>query len=279
MAATAKVVAGRPENARGGALVTGASAGIGLWLTRRMAADGWSLALTARSEAGLEAVASEVHGKHGIRTLVLPADLADPAAPGAIQAELERADFPVDFLVNNAAFGTWGPFLDQTLDSQLDMLRVNVVALTELTHRFLPAMRDQGRGRVLNVASTAAFQPGPDMAVYYASKAYVLHFSEALGHELKGSGVTVTALCPGPTVTGFQDRAGMTGSRVGANPMMMEADSVAEAGYRGALVGKSIVVPGVANRVGSFMPRLVPRSLVRKATAFVNSPRRAGPSD
>jgi len=267
-----------PANGRRSALVTGASTGIGLSLARRMAEDGWDLALTARSEAGLEAVAAELSDAHGVRTLVVPADLTDRDAPGTIQLSLERAGFPVEFLVNNAGFGTWGPFVEQTLDSQLDMLRVNVLALTELTHRFLAGMRELGRGRVLNVASTAAFQPGPDMAVYYASKAYVLHFSEALGFELRGSGITVTALCPGPTESEFQDRAGMTGTRVGANPLMMDADSVAEAGYRGALEGTPIVVPGIANRVGSWLPRFVPRFLARSATAFVNSPRSGRPA-
>jgi short-subunit dehydrogenase len=261
------------RNLRGGALITGASAGIGLELARQMAADGWSLALTARNERALEAVAGELSERHGVRTAVVPADLADRKGPTRIREELSRLDFSVDFLVNNAGFGTWGPFAEQTLESQLAMLQVNVVALTELTHSFLGAMRERGTGRVLNVASTAAFQPGPDMAVYFAGKAYVLHFSEALAHELRGTGITVTTLCPGPTETEFQDRAGMTDTRVGANPMMMGVEAVAEAGYRGAMEGKVIVVPGAANRVGSLLPRFVPRRLVRAATAFVNSPR------
>lgn len=271
-------MAGRSSDAaaRRCALVTGASAGIGLSLARRLAEDGWDLALTARNDSALNAVAAGVRKQHGVTVLVVPADLTDPGAPGAIQESLERNGFPVAFLVNNAGFGTWGPFAAQTLDSQLDMLRVNVLALTELTHRFLPGMLALGRGRVLNVASTAAFQPGPDMAVYYASKAYVLHFSEALSYELRETGVTVTALCPGPTESEFQDRAGMTGTRVGANPLMMGADAVAEAGYRGAMNGAPIVVPGAANRLGSWLPRFVPRAVARRATAFVNSPRSGG---
>ncbi len=257
----------------GGVLITGASAGIGLALARRMAADGWDLALTARNLAALEAVAGDVRDKFGVRTVVVPADLADPDGPARVEEELRRADFDVDFLVNNAGFGTWGPFVEQSLASQLSMLQVNVHALTELTHRFLSGMRERRRGRILNVASTAAFQPGPDMAVYFASKAYVLHFSEALGHELRGTGITVTTLCPGPTETEFQDRAGMTDTRVGANPLMMEVGPVAEAGYRGALDGRSSVVPGAANRIGSLLPRFTPRRLVRVATAYINSPR------
>ena len=264
--------------ARRRALVTGASAGIGLSLARCMARDGWDLALTARNEAALEAVASELRERHGVEARVVPADLSDPDGPAAVQGQLERDGFPIEFLVNNAGFGTWGPFARQTLDSQLDMLRVNLLALTELSHRFLPGMLALGRGRVLNLASTAAFQPGPDMAVYYASKAYVLHFSEALSHELRGSGVTVTALCPGPTESEFQDRAGMNGTRVGANPLMMDADSVAEAGYRGAMNGTPVVVPGVANRIGSWLPRITPRALARRTTAFLNSPRPGKPA-
>ena len=256
-----------------GALITGASAGIGSALARRMAADGWNLALTARNEAALDLLAGELRDRHGIQTLTTPHDLADPAGPAQVADALAEAGFQVDFLVNNAGFGTWGRFSEQTLPSQLDMLRVNVLALTELTHRFLDAMLSRNWGRVLNVASTAAFQPGPGMAVYYASKAYALHFSEALREELSGTGVRVTTLCPGPTVTEFQERAGMTESRVGANPLMMEAGPVAEAGYRGALAGQAVVVPGIANRVGSWLPRFVPRAVARKATAFVNSPR------
>ncbi|MCL7927165.1 MAG: SDR family oxidoreductase [marine benthic group bacterium] len=263
----------RDRESRGGVLITGASAGIGLELARRAAADGWDLALTARNLAALEAVAGDVGQKHGVRTVVVPADLADLTGPARVQEELHRADFAVDFLVNNAGFGTWGPFVEQSLESQLSMLQVNAVALTELTHRFLAGMRERGRGRILNVASTAAFQPGPDMAVYFASKAYVLHFSEALAHELRGTGITVTTLCPGPTETEFQDRAGMTDTRVGANPLMMDVGPVAEAGYQAAMVGRSIAVPGVANRVGSLLPRFIPRRLVRAATAFINSPR------
>jgi len=260
------------------ALVTGASAGIGLSLARRMARDGWDLALTARNDMALEAVAAELRDMYGVETRVVPADLADPDGPAAVQETLTRDGFPIEFLVNNAGFGTWGPFAEQALDSQLDMLRVNVLALTELTHRFLPGMRALGRGRILNLASTAAFQPGPDMAVYYASKAYVLHFSEALGHELRGTGVTVTALCPGPTESEFQDRAGMTDSRVGANPLMMDAQAVADAGYQGALNGTPVVIPGAANRLGAWLVRFAPRALARRTTAFLNSPRSGSPA-
>jgi short-subunit dehydrogenase len=263
----------RPVGSGRGALITGASAGIGLALARCMAADGWNLALTARNEAALNTLARELHDRHGIDTLIVPHDLADPAGPVRLEETLVEAGFTVDFLVNNAGFGTWGPFTEQTLSSQLDMLRVNVLALTELTHRFVAAMRIRNWGRVLNVASTAAFQPGPDMAVYYASKAYVLHFSEALREELDGSGVCVTTLCPGPTATEFQDRASMNASWVGATAFMMEADPVAEAGSRGALAGRAVVVPGIANRVGSWLPRFLPRSVTRKAAGFVNSPR------
>lgn len=262
-----------PDGPRGGALVTGASAGIGRELAARIAADGWRVALVARRRDRLLALADELGSRHGAEVHAVSADLSDDGGPERVQAALAELGFEVDLLVNNAGFGTWGPFAAQCLESQLDMLRVNVLALTELTGRFLPPMRERGRGRVLNVASTAAFQPGPRMAVYYASKAYVLHFSEALHEELRGSGVTVTTLCPGPTVTEFQERARMGGTRVGRNPFMMEAGAVADAGYRGAMRGAAVVVPGLLNRIGSRLPRFAPRTVVRRAAAIVNAER------
>jgi uncharacterized protein len=266
-------VSGSRPAGRGGALVTGASSGIGRELARRIAADGWRVALVARRAERLEALADDLRARHGAEVRVVPADLAAPGGPALVERELEALGLEVDFLVNNAGFGTWGPFVEQSLESQLEMLRVNVMALTELTGRFLPRMRSRGHGVVLNVASLAGFQPGPGMAVYYASKAYVLHFSEALREELRDSGVSVTALCPGPTASEFQARAAMTGSRLGRNPFMMEAGRVAEAGYRGAMRGRTVVVPGALNRVASRLPRLFPRAITRRAAALVNAER------
>jgi short-subunit dehydrogenase len=249
-------------------LVTGASGGIGLALARRLAAGGFDLVLTARSGGRLEELARELEERHRSRVRVIARDLAAPEAPAAIADELAREGIDVDVLVNNAGFGTYGPFAETDLAAELGMLQLNVVALTHLTKLFLRPMLARGRGRILNVASTAAFQPGPLMAVYYATKAYVLSFSEALAEELAGSGVTVTALCPGPTTSGFQERAAMEGSRLVAGRMMMTSEAVAEAGYRGLLAGRRVVIPGWKNRLLAqsvrFTPRRVTTLVVRK---------------
>jgi hypothetical protein len=259
---------------RGSAVVTGASSGIGRELARRIAADGWPVALVARRADRLAELAAELRAAHGAEAHVLAVDLSEPNGPARVEETAADLGLEVGLLVNNAGFGTWGPFADGDLAIRLDALRVNVLALTELTGRFLSGMRARGWGRILNVASTAAFQPGPRAAVYYASKAYVLHFSEALHEELRGSGVTVTALCPGPTETEFQERAGMAGTPVGRRgPLMMDADRVAEAGYRGALRGEAVVVPGLANRVGAWLPRITPRFLARRVVATLNAER------
>jgi hypothetical protein len=201
----------------------------------------------------------------------LAADLADPAAPARIHAEIAGVGGRVDVLVNNAGFGLRGAFtaLDET--AQAEMLQVDVVALTLLTRRFLPAMVARRAGGVLNVASTAAFQPGPQMAVYYASKAFVLSLSEALAGELAGTGVTVTALCPGPTATGFASRAGLERSRLFRDLRVMDAATVARAGYRGFRAGRRVVIPGLANRVGAALARLAPRGLVLPLVRALNA--------
>src|SRR6201986_3308991 len=183
------------------ALITGASGGIGLELARLFAADGHDLVLVARSAGKLSSLAEELAGRHNVGVRVIPADLAGAEAPGDIFDELRRDGVSVDALVNNAGVGSYGLFAETDLRTELDLLQINVVALTHLTKLFLPAMIARRRGYVMNVASTAAFQPGPLMAVYYASKAYVLSLSEALAAELKRTGVRVTALCPGPTNT------------------------------------------------------------------------------
>jgi short-subunit dehydrogenase len=243
------------------ALITGASGGIGLELARIFAREGFDLILIARREEALRELADALLTKYGTRSLVLAADLADPGSPGRLAAEIASRGGQLDALVNNAGFGTSGPFRASDLDAQLAMIRVNISALTELTHRFLPGMIASRRGLILNVASTAAFQAGPLMAVYYATKAYVLHFSEAIANELAGSGVSVTALCPGPTLTGFQAAAGIERTRLLGRMSVADAASVAEAGYRGLLRGKRVVVPGLVNRLAAEATRLVPRRM------------------
>jgi short-subunit dehydrogenase len=252
------------EKKPGTALITGASGGIGLELAHVFAENGHDLVLVARSAQALETLAAELRATHGIRTRALPADLRRPDAPAAIESAL--ADETIDVLVNNAGFGLLGAFAGTDLARERDMIQVNVTSLVDLTKRFLYPMVQRRRGRIVNVASTAAFQPGPLMSVYYASKAFVLHFSEALGSELEGTGVTVTALCPGPTTTGFQAAAGMGRVRLLRGPMLMDAASVARIGYRGLMEGRRIVIPGLLNALLAQSIRFTPRRL---ATAIV----------
>ncbi len=250
-------------------LVTGASTGIGRELALIAAAKGRSIVLVARSEAKLSELARWIREVHLARAEVVALDLSDPEAPDALFQELTRRNVDVEVLINNAGFGSLGRVHETPLDRQLEMLRLNVLALTHLTRLFLPAMLGRGRGRILNVASTAGLQPGPWMAVYYASKAYVLSFSEALAEELRGTGVTSTALLPGPTRTEFQTRADMAGSglvRFG----MADARDVAEAGYRGMEAGKAVVIPGFGNNALSLLVRLSPRWAVRRVVSWLN---------
>ena len=196
---------------RGTAVVTGASSGIGLEIARLLAADGYDLLLVASAEKKLLEVATRFSHEFGKTVAALAVDLARPDGARSLLDEIERRGLAVEVLVNNAGFGVYGPFAGADLAHTLEMIQVNVASLTELTRGVLPGMTARQSGRILNVASTAAFQPGPLMAVYYATKAYVLSFSEALANELSGTGVTVTALCPGPTRTAFQERAGLRG--------------------------------------------------------------------
>ena len=242
-------------------LITGASSGIGAALARRFHAGGHELVLTARRGDRLAALAAELGG-----AAVVVADLADPGAPERLLAAAGR----VDVLVNNAGFGAGGWFAELDLAAQLRMLQVNVTALTELTHRALGPMRRRGAGRVLNVASTVAFQPCPGMAVYAASKAYVMAFSEALWSELEGSGVTVTCLCPGATETEFAAVAGMGGARPFRHAMPAEA--VARAGYDAAMAGRRLVVAGAANRAMTLAAGLAPRGLVLRVARRLLAP-------
>ena len=243
------------------ALITGASGGIGLELAVVCAQHGFDCVLVARSHDKLSELATRLEQDHHVKTLVVARDLCKPAAVDEVYEEVTAASLTVDVLVNNAGFPVFGLFAETDLGSELEMLAVNVVALTALTKLFLTGMVQRGSGRILNLASTAAFEPGPLMAVYYASKAYVLSFSEALANELRGSGVTVTALCPGPTRTGFQKRGAMEDSRL-VQGSIADARSVAIAGYRGLMAGKPLVIPGFANKLVPWLPRLLPRRVV-----------------
>jgi short-subunit dehydrogenase len=252
-------------------LITGASGGIGYELAHRFARDGDDLILVARRADELAALAGALSGTHGVSATALAADLARPDAAPALADEVRRRGLHVDVLVNNAGVGVFGDFAESDLDAQLAMIQLDVTSLVHLTGLFLPGMVARGRGAVANLASTAAFQPGPRMAVYYASKAFVLSFSEALDHELRGSGITVTAVCPGPTPTGFQAAAGLQGSRLLRAGLMMDVGAVADAAYRGIRRGKRLVIPGIANRLGVQAVRFFPRRLITAVVGFANA--------
>jgi hypothetical protein len=251
------------------ALVTGASMGIGRELARIFAAEGRDLVLVARSEDKLRSLADELQSAHGITAHVLPADLSDPSAPSDIFASLESKGLALDYLVNNAGFGATGPFAELALEPQMNMLQVNIDALVALTHLALQGMLARKKGRILNIASTAGFQPGPDMAIYYATKAFVIMFSEGIAEEVKDAGVTVTAHCPGATATNFADTAGNAKSilfKLGAAP----ADKVARHAYRSMMKGKVLAIEGLINWLTAFSVRLSPRALVRKIARWMN---------
>ena len=257
------------------ALVTGASSGIGLEFATLLARDGHELVCVARSRERLEQIARGLREEFGGAVTVIARDLAKPEAARDVAAEVESLGLPIEVLVNNAGFGVYGRFAETPLEQELAMIQVNLVALTELTKRILPGMLRRGRGRILNVASTAAFGPGPLMAVYYATKAYVLSFSEALANETSGTGVTVTALCPGPTITEFQTRAGVGGSRLFHSPLLRNARSVALAGYQGMRRGKRVVVPGLGNLLLVEAVRAIPRRLVTAIARRIQETRKA----
>ena len=245
------------------ALITGASGGIGYELALLFARDGYDCILVARGQDKLKELAERLEREHRVKTLVLGKDLSRPSAVDEIYEEVTAASMQVDVLVNNAGFPVFGLFNETDLQAEIEMLQVNVIALTALTKLFLKGMVERRAGRILNLASTAAFLPGPLMAVYYASKAYVLSFSQALSNELRGTGVTVTALSPGPTRTGFQKRGAMEDSRL-VQGQIADAASVALAGYRGLMAGKTIVIPGFSNNLIPWVVRLSPRGVVTR---------------
>jgi uncharacterized protein len=253
-------------------LVTGASSGIGLELARCFADDDCRLVLVARKGNALEALATELRRVHRIQAQVITADLTHPEAPARLLAHLQSAGLKVDVLVNNAGFGAQGRFAELPLRRQLEMLQVNITSLTHLTGLLLPGMIERRRGGILNVASTAAFQPGPGMAVYYATKAYVLSFSEALAEELAGTGVTVTAVCPGPTSTNFGATANMNTLGL-VKKVSMTAEAVARQGHRAYRRGQVVLINGYRNAFPACLVRFFPRAVVRKITRRLNNVR------
>ena len=245
------------------ALITGASSGIGRELTQVLAENGFDLVLVARNEAALNELASQLTARHPVSVTVEPKDLSLPQAPEEIYETLKGASIAVDVLVNNAGIQVYGALQDTDTAEQLRLIQVNLVALTHLTMLLVQEMVERGRGRILNVASTGAFSPTPLNAIYCATKAYVLSFSEAIARDLEGTGVTVTCLCPGATETQFAERAGIENIRL-FQAFVMDASEVALAGYRGLMSTKTTVVPGLYNKILVSSIRFTPRRLVTR---------------
>ena len=254
------------------ALVTGGSFGIGEALAERFAKAGHDLVLVARTAARLEAVATRLNKAYGRTVHVVPADLSRPEAPREVFEAVERLGVQVDFLVNNAGFGSNGAFHELDPDREAAMVQVNIAALILLTRYFLPSMVERRQGRVLNIGSTAGFQPGPGMATYYASKAFVLSFSEAIAHELEGTCVTVTCHCPGATESEFADRSGNAASRLFTERSPATATEVADHAFTAMQAGERVAIHGALNAIGAFAVRLSPRKLVTKIAANLNAP-------
>ena len=255
------------------ALITGASFGIGYEFAKIFANEKYDLVLVARNRERLNEIESELKRNNNIRIKTLVKDLAQPSSPQEIFDELKYDKIEIDVLINNAGFGLLGPFTELSLKDQIDMIQVNITSLVHLTGLLLPSMIARGSGKIMNVASTAAFQPGPNMAVYYATKSFVLSFSNALHQELKDKNITVTALCPGPTKTEFQKRARMENINLERSKLLpyMSAEKVALAGYKGLMKGKRIVIPGILNKLGTKIVKVFPESFVLAVIHKFNS--------
>ncbi|HJV76116.1 MAG TPA: SDR family oxidoreductase [Noviherbaspirillum sp.] len=252
------------------ALVTGASGGIGKSIAEQFASHGHNVVIVARNLRQLQFLAQEWSVKYKVTVTPVTADLAIAGAAHLLADDIRKRKIRIDYLVNNAGYGLYGLSAETRLDDELAMMNINMVTLTALTKLFLPDVLSSN-GRIMNVASTAAFQPGPYMAVYYATKSYVLSYSEALASELAGTGVTVTAFCPGPTRSGFQDKAEMNDSALVKGKRLPSAETIGIAGYRAMMAGKTVYIPGLMNRLMAFSVRFTPRcmttTLVKKMSA------------
>lgn len=251
------------------ALITGASGGIGLELARIHASKQDDVVLIARSAEKLQEIARELESKFKVKARTLALDLSAEGAAEKTFAFTTAQGIEIDYLINNAGFGDFGLFASSDWNKQQRMIELNITTLTHLCHLYLPSMIRRNKGRIMNVASTAAFQPGPTMAVYYATKAYVLHFSEAISNELKGTGITVTALCPGATESGFQEAAAMEESRLVKGRKLPSSRDVAEYGYKAMMQGKVVAIHGWMNYVMANAVRFSPRSITLKMVRFI----------
>jgi short-subunit dehydrogenase len=253
------------------ALITGASSGIGKALAFNFASDGHDVILVARSGAKLQNLAEELHSRYGVVATALVADLESAEGATKLFNEIKSRGLSINMLANNAGYGSFGEFRQTGLDTELAMMHLNMHAVVILTKLFLPEII-ASRGKIINTCSTAAFQPGPYVAVYSATKAFVLSFSEAIAAELERTGVTVTAFCPGPTESGFQDKANMQDSALFKNKNLPTADEIATSGYRAMQRGKKVHIPGIINWLMALSVRFTPRSLVTKISMALTKP-------
>jgi short-subunit dehydrogenase len=245
------------------ALITGGSVGIGAALADVFAANGHDLILVSRNRDKLEARGRAIHTQFGVNVVCIPEDLTDPQGAPRLHEEVTGLGLEVNYLVNNAGVGLYGKFATTDLDAELKMIQLNVTSVVDLTKRFLPSMMARRSGRILNIASIAAFLPGPWMSVYFATKAFLLSWSQAIDYELKPNGITVTTLCPGPTESEFKVRAGSERSRL-FEAYVMDAPRVARVGYEAMMKGKAVAIPGLRNKMIPVAARLTPRPLIAK---------------
>ena len=251
------------------ALITGASSGIGLELAKIHASKGDNLILVARSKSKIDELKVELEKSYGINVYTIGKDLSLAGSANEVYSEVKQQNIIVDYLINNAGFGNFGLFAESDWSKQEQMINLNITALTHLTWLFLKDMVERKSGKIMNVASTAAFQSGPTMAVYYATKAYVLNFSEAINNEVRKSGVTVTALCPGATESGFQAAAAMEESKLVKGRKLPSSKQVAEYGYKAMMKGKTVAIHGLMNAIMANSVRFMPRSIVVKVTRMI----------
>jgi len=253
-------------------LITGASAGIGKELARCFARDGYRIVMAARDPEKLRAAAAEIAADHGVQTIPIDIDLAVPDAARTLHDRIEQQGITIDVLVNNAGFANFGKFVNVDLERETRLIHLNIVAVAQLTWLYARKFVERDEGRILNVASTAAFVSGPWMANYFASKAYVLSLTEAVACELRHSKVTITALCTGPVRTEFFDRAGMAGTRIAQGKVagIMTPQAVAAAAYRGMMKGRTLIVPGMLAKLGAFVPRFMPRRVMARLAGNYN---------
>lgn len=251
------------------ALITGASGGIGYELAKIFAKNNTNLILVARNKNKLDELKNELENQFGISVYTIGKDLSIRESVSELYEETKKQNIPVEYLINNAGFGDFGMFTDTDWDKEERMINLNMKTLTLLTKLYIREMTERGSGKVMNVASTAAFQPGPLMAVYCSTKSYVLNFSQAVNNEVKSRGVTVTALCPGPTESGFQDASGMKESKIVTKIKMPSSKTVAEYGYKAMMKGKPVAIHGYMNKILALSVRFMPRNVVVKITRIL----------